>query len=103
MDDRIKRIEKYESILNEALESVEALDLALEDGLKMDHLIDRHLKLQDKIHDLEDYYSSPIYMEDLKADEEGLIPFDLPRGILSEDAIFNLLIDNDRILKEIKK
>lgn len=36
------------------------------------------------------YYESPLWREDFEADEAGLLPSDLPRGVLSEDAVWNL-------------
>ena len=40
---------------------------------------------------LTDYYENGQWLADFEADEQGLIPPDLKRGILSEDGIFNLL------------
>lgn len=46
---------------------------------------------------LAEYYSSPAWKLDFAADEAGLLPKDLKRGVLSEDGIYNLLekFDND--------
>ena len=40
---------------------------------------------------LSDYYGSPEWKRDYAADEAGLLPSDLKRGVLSEDGIYNLL------------
>ena len=40
---------------------------------------------------LEDYYSSGQWLEDYEADEQGLLPDDLKRGVLSQDALYDLL------------
>ena len=40
---------------------------------------------------LSDYYSSPAWKRDFAADEAGLLPKDMKRGVLSEDGIYNLL------------
>lgn len=40
---------------------------------------------------LSDYYSSSAWKRDYAADEAGLLPKDLKRGVLSEDGIYNLL------------
>ena len=40
---------------------------------------------------LTEYYESPLWREDFEADEAGKLPKDLKRGVLSEDAIYNLL------------
>ncbi len=33
-------------------------------------------------------------MKDFEADEAGKLPSDLKRGVLSEDAVYDLIIDN---------
>ena len=40
---------------------------------------------------LEDYYSSGQWFKDYEADEQGLLPDGLKRGILSQDALYDLL------------
>ena len=40
---------------------------------------------------LSDYYGSPAWKRDFAADEAGLFPKDLKRGVLSEDGVYNLL------------
>ena len=37
------------------------------------------------------YYSSDAWKRDYAADEAGLLPKDLKRGVLSEDGLYNLL------------
>lgn len=39
------------------------------------------------------YYGSTRWFADLEADEKGLLPPDLRRGVLSEDGLYNLLTD----------
>ena len=41
--------------------------------------------------ELEEYYVSPQWQEDYAADEAGLLPADLKRGVLSQDGISDLL------------
>ncbi len=40
---------------------------------------------------LDAYYRSPLWRADFEADEAGALPADLPRGVLSEDAVYNAL------------
>ncbi len=40
---------------------------------------------------LSDYYSSSAWKRDYAANEAGLLPKDMKRGVLSEDGIYNLL------------
>jgi hypothetical protein len=42
-------------------------------------------------------------MEDFDADREGKIPKSLPRGVLTEDAIYDLLTDNMRLKGNLKE
>lgn len=49
--------------------------------------------------ELEDYYTSPEWQEDYAADEAGLLPEGLKRGVLSQDGISDLL-DRFRDLKK---
>ena len=48
--------------------------------------------------ELEDYYTSPEWKEDYAADEAGLLPAEMKRGVLSQDGISDLL-DRFRDLK----
>ena len=52
-----------------------------------------HEEIQRAIDILSDYYGSDTWKQDFADDEAGLLPKDLKRGVLSEDAIWNLLAD----------
>ncbi|MBP3798715.1 MAG: DUF4298 domain-containing protein [Ruminococcus sp.] len=41
--------------------------------------------------ELSAYYTSDAWKNDFAADEAGLLPKDLKRGVLSEDGIYDLL------------
>ena len=91
--DRISRIEEMEKKLDNAIGAVHALDRAL----------DGYAAASEDIRALEDYLSSPERRGDLAADEAGLLPASLKRGVLSEDGIFNLLDENDELLKRLRE
>ena len=84
---QIERIEYMEQILNEATEATYALLAALE----------RYQSLKPRIAELEAYYTSAQWMRDYEDDSEGRLPKDLPRGVLSEDAVYNLLYTHGEI------
>ncbi len=42
---------------------------------------------------LDGYYRSPLWMADFEADEAGLFPASMPRGVLSEDGIYSVLAE----------
>lgn len=73
------RIRKYEKMMNEA-------------SLMLDDYSDNYRrKLGNRIRKLEQYFTSGEWKADYKADEEGKLPKNLKRGVLSEDGIYNLL------------
>ena len=67
--DRIERVEKYERLFDK--------ELAEHDP--------------EKLRQLEAYYTSGAWREDYEADERGELPPDLKRGVLSQDALYDLL------------
>ena len=76
-----KHISEMEAILDEANEILDTLDKNL----------NRLNDIQAKIQKLENYYTSKQWIDDFTADEQGLLPKDLKRGVLSEDGIYNLI------------
>lgn len=87
---RIERIQKMEEKYDEVLKAVTDLDDAL-----------KHFQeIQKDVEELSSYYESNNWMNDFRADEEGKLPPDLKRGVLSEDGLYNLLSDYQR-LKEL--
>lgn len=90
--EQIKKIENAELALDRAQTAVSALEKAWED----------YLSVSDDIEKLEKYLNSPERRQDLEADEAGKLPDRLRRGVLSEDAIWDLLEQNDGLLNEIK-
>lgn len=91
-----ERIQYYETILDEAETVLKELSEALEN----------YSSMQNKIKELESYYQGPVWMQDYIDDEEGKIAKNLKRGVLSEDAVYNLLSEQTAIkdrLEEILK
>lgn len=90
---QVERITKMENTLNEANAAVEALSTALE----------CYAALLPRLKELEEYYQSPLWMQDYDDDHAGKLPQELCRGVLTEDAVFDLLGDNDRLQKALAK
>ncbi len=88
-DERVARIESMEKIYDTALD--------LLNGAKENPAALR--AYQHEIRKLAEYYESPLWKEDFEADEDGMLPKDLKRGVLSEDGIYNLLDWNSDIMK----
>lgn len=91
MTEQIKRIKAMEMILDRARETVFRMDAVLAD----------YVAIQDQIAELDAYYGSEKWRADLKDDEEGRLPEDLKRGVLSEDAIYDLLTDNRDLMNDL--
>jgi len=82
---RIKQMEiYYDTVFNAVHNAPEMLD-------------DEHISAM--LEKLTDYYDNGQWMQDYQADERGEIPKNLKRGVLAQDAIYNLLYD----VKEAKK
>ena len=66
--------------------------------MELSAALDNYEAVQDDIAALEQYYGSEEWKQDYAADEAGLLPADLKRGVLSEDGIWNLLSDVRELL-----
>ena len=93
IDMQIARISEMESYLDRSEAAVKALDEALSG----------YEEVLDDYHRLEDYYGSPAWRTDFEADEEGLLPEDLRRGVLSEDAVYDLVTEQKELLERMER
>ena len=79
--EQIERIGRYEAMLDELTDRVRTAEDALA-ALEA---------ARPELEALRAYYESPVWMRDFTDDEAGCLPRDLKRGVLSEDAVFDLL------------
>ena len=87
---RIERITEMERCLHASEEAIKSLSNAL----------DAYEANRKSLQKLADYYGSTRWMKDFEADEAGRLPNDLQRGVLSEDAVYDLLTDHhEQILR----
>ena len=78
----IARVQKMEVRYNRVKKVTDALEEAL----------DNYLDVQNDIRLLDRYEYNGLWLRDFEADEKGQIPKDMARGILSEDGLYDLLI-----------
>ena len=71
--------------MEEASKRVENMLVQLNQGL------DSYSQVQHEIEILEKYLDSKQWRADFEAEEAGKLPADMPRGVLSEDSLYNLL------------
>ena len=81
-DEQIERITHMEHILSKAEETIKTL-----------------FELRPQIEELSAYYGSKDWFADYDADRAGLLPPDLKRGVLSEDAVYDLLAQYRKLLQ----
>ena len=91
--EQMERIARMEQQLEVASRAVKGLAAALDD----------YEAAQDALQELEAYYGSEEWRQDFAADEAGRLPKEMKRGVLSEDAVWNLLEERDRIDFRIKR
>lgn len=75
----------------------EAFDTSIDAVSSLIEALSKYDRALEKLKEVSDYYGSDEWLEDLEADENGLLPSDLKRGVLSEDGIYNMLEDNDEL------
>ena len=89
-DERIERIKKME----EKLDKVNPKINSFEESLNNLNTVFDDIKC------LSEYYKKE-WKEDYEADEQGKIPKDIKRGVLSQDTLFNLLGKLNEMQKDI--
>lgn len=93
--DKQARIERI-SLMEDRYDEVTRVLAALEEA------VDEYKDFKSELDALKDYMDSGQWKEDFEADEAGLVPADLKRGVLSEDSLYNLLHDADQIISHVK-
>ncbi len=88
---QIERIKHYEALLDR---------LTLING-EMENALENFRAQLEPMRELDAYYGSEEWRQDLADDEAGKLPKDLRRGVLSEDAAFNALTDYRRLRAEM--
>ena len=92
MDKRTERIRKMEEALDASKAAIEKLSEALSE----------YEAVQDRFDALLDYYGNGQWRADFEADEEGLLPAGLKRGVLSEDAVYDLITEHRELMGRLK-
>ena len=65
--------------------------------------LEKYQELQEAIAVLSEYYSGKEWKQDYADDEAGLLPKDLKRGVLSEDAVWNALAEVRELNRQIEE
>ena len=70
---------------------------------ELDEAVSEYADFKSEIKALQDYMESGQWKEDYEADEAGKIPANVKRGVLSEDGLYDLLEESDRILARARE
>ena len=89
---QIERIKYFECILDRTSAAMARLEAAIEEFKAVQPLVS----------ELSEYYGGKKWRRDFEDDETGKLPEDLKRGVLSEDAVYDTLNENDRLLSVIR-
>lgn len=71
---RIRKMEQYFDLVN-----------------SHQNLLYEDVNIQEKLQVLLNYYESGLWLQDYECDERGELPENLKRGVLSQDALYNLV------------
>lgn len=94
MDNKlIARVRKMEEDFNMVRNIMDDMEVAVYNFAAVQRRIDR----------LFDYMEDGQFLEDFEADERGELPKDMPRGVLSEDALDSLLVDVTLMRSRLQK
>ena len=91
--EQIERIREMENCLDASENAIRELSEALS----------TFEAVQPMYRKLSEYYGSDLWMQDYEDDEAGKFPRDLKRGVLSEDAVYDLLMENRELLVRMLK
>ncbi len=89
--------------LDRIAEMERALDRAAAVAETLDKALTAWEKAQGDFAALSAYMDSGEWLKDYLADEEGLIPRDMKRGVLSQDALYDLLTEQVRLNSRMKE
>lgn len=85
--EQVARIEKMEQFLNESTDIIQEFSAVFE----------RFLQCQTGIEQLKQYYGSKEWYEDLEAYDNKQLPKDLKCGVLSEDLVYDMLMEYHKL------
>jgi len=88
----IERVRTMEEDFNEVRDIMNELDVA----------ISKYEDIQERIEHLFCYMEDGQFLKDFEADERGELPKDMPRGVLSEDALYDLLEEITEMRSRLK-
>ncbi|MBR2674932.1 MAG: DUF4298 domain-containing protein [Mogibacterium sp.] len=92
---------------NNQIKRIEAMELNLELSKRvvkeLGNALEKYEAAQDIYYELANYYGSVQWMNDYEADEEGNLPENLKRSVLSEDEVYDLITEHTELMIRLQK
>ena len=98
--EREARVREMERRMDQGQAALDALEAAL-DGL--DAALDGYEAALPELTALAEYYDGGDWRRDYEADEAGKLPAGMKRGVLSQDALFDLLTKQRELEERLRK
>ncbi len=92
-NEQLERIREMEECLDLVQPALQALSQALS----------AYLAAQPALARLDAYYGSALWRQDYEDDEAGRLPSALKRGVLSEDALYELFCEERALRAELRQ
>lgn len=93
MTEQIERIMSMEERMDRVRKAIQDLHVAME---QMD-------EVKEDVNTLTAYYENGIWRKDYESDEAGMLPKDLKRGVLSQDALYDVLTEYTELDKQFRR
>ena len=88
---QVDRIRKMEDIYDRSRKVIDDLNRDLQ----------AYKDIQKDLEKLIAYYEGRLWLKDFTDDENGKLPSDLKRGVLSEDGVYDLLEDEKEMIRTL--
>lgn len=85
-----------QSMMQEAINRIRRMEACFD---RLQSIADEDAVSREMLQTLTQYYESGQWLQDYELDEKGLLPQDMKRGILAQDAVYDFL---DRINRDNK-
>lgn len=90
-NEQIRRIQHMEELLDTCSSNIESLF----------HALEQYKEYYPQYKELIDYYSNGLWQQDYEDDNNGKIPQDMKRGVLSQDSIYDLIGETKYLQQEL--
>lgn len=85
--------------IKSSIKRIEVMELLFDKTLLLHEKGDKSNELSKALTVLKEYYENGQWLHDYELDENGLLPKELKRGVLSQDGLYELICDIENMYK----